>query len=160
MIAPVASLTKLTPLSPHSATARTNTVGAREAGCAPKKGVLRASRWSTTPALSSGRQLVLPGRDLGSVDRLAADLYTGVSRVPFAEDLRDELATRLEEFAAPEAARQLRERGSVRQEDKPVVREVLGRWRQTLGRAPFGETLWDLQTELGKGLSRTLHPAD
>jgi hypothetical protein len=91
---------------------------------------------------------------------LAVDVYTGVSKVPFAEDLCEELAARLERFAAPEAARQLRERGSVRQEDKPVVREVLGRWRQTLGTAPFGETLWDLQTELGRGLSCTLHPAD
>jgi hypothetical protein len=69
----------------------------------------------------------------GSDDGLAAEVYTGVSKVLFAEDLCEELAARLERFAAPDAARQLRECRSVRQEDKPVVREVLSRWRQLSG---------------------------
>jgi len=84
-----------------------------------------------------------------------------VSRVTLAEELCDELAAKLEGFAAPEAARQIRERRSVRQEDKPVVREVLGRWRQSLGTGPLAEQLWELQTELGRGLARTLQtPSD
>jgi len=89
------------------------------------------------------------------------DVYTGVSGVAFAEDLCEELAARLERFAAPDAARRLRERRSVRQEDKPVVREVLGRWRQSRRTAPAAEQLWELQVELGRGLVPTLHaPAD
>jgi hypothetical protein len=76
-----------------------------------------------------------------------------VSKVPFAEELCDELVARLEEFAAPDAARQLRECHSVRMEDKPVVREVLGRWRHSVGTAPYAEELWALEAELGRGLA-------
>ena len=95
------------------------------------------------------------------MDGLAADLYTGVSRVPFSQELRDELVARLDRFAAPDVARHLRDRGCVRQEDKPVVREVLGRWRQSLGTAPSAEQLWELQAELGRGLTPTWPaPAD
>src|SRR5262249_7113506 len=87
------------------------------------------------------------------VASLGVNVYTGVSRVLFDEGLCDELAGRLERFGAPDAARQLRDSRSVRQENKPVVREVVGRWRQSLGTAPFAEQLWDLERELGRGLA-------
>lgn len=91
----------------------------------------------------------------GRVRRLAVDLYTGVSKVPLAEELCDELVARLDGFAAPEAARHLRDCRSVRQEDKLVVREVLSRWRHSLGTTPLAEQLWELQTELGRGHSHS-----
>jgi hypothetical protein len=83
---------------------------------------------------------------------VAVDVYTGVSRVSVAEEVCDQLAERLERFGAPGAARRLRERHLIRQEDRPVVREVLGRWRQSLGTVPLAERLYEFQEELGKGL--------
>jgi hypothetical protein len=92
---------------------------------------------------------------------VAVDVETRVSGVLFAENLREELASRLDRFAAHGAAQRVRQRGWVRQDDKPVVREVLARWRQSLGPAPVAETLWELQAELGRGLTRSLYtPVD
>jgi hypothetical protein len=67
--------------------------------------------------------------------------------------LCDELAERLEQFGAPDAASRLRERSSVVQADKPVVREVLSRWRQSVATEPFAQELYELQVEVGKGLA-------
>ena len=70
-----------------------------------------------------------------------------------AEELCEELAARLDLFGAPDAATRLRGGGSIVRADKPVVREVLCRWRQSVATEPFAEELWELQVEVGKGLT-------
>jgi hypothetical protein len=89
----------------------------------------------------------------GNFHGLAVDVFIGRARVSVSEGLCDGLAARLEAFGAPDAASRLRERHAVVQSDKPVVREVLGRWRQSVGTAPVSEELYDLQVEMGKGLA-------
>jgi hypothetical protein len=64
--------------------------------------------------------------------------------------LCEELAARLERFAAPDVAARLRKRELLLQSDKPVVREVLGRWRQHVKAGSLAEELWELQIELGE----------
>jgi hypothetical protein len=80
------------------------------------------------------------------------DVSIGRARVSVSDELRNELVARLEQFGAPDAARRLRDRGSVVQADKPVVREILGRWRQSVGTEPVAKELYELQVEMGKGL--------
>jgi hypothetical protein len=68
------------------------------------------------------------------------------------EALCEELTARLQSFGAPDAAKNLREHDSIVRADKPVVREVLRRWRQSVATEPLAQQLWDIQVEVGKGL--------
>jgi len=43
---------------------------------------------------------------------------------------------------------------SIRTEDKPVVREVLGRWRRSTDPTLFPAALAELQQQLGRDLQR------
>jgi len=81
-------------------------------------------------------------------DGLVVDVYTGEARVSVQDDLYEELTVRLDRFAAPDAARRLQDDRFIRREDKPVVREVLARWRRSVGTEPVAEQLWELQTRL------------
>ena len=83
---------------------------------------------------------------------LAVDVCTGEAKVSVPDDLYEELSARLDRFGAPDAARRLQEGRSILREDKPVVREVLGRWRRSVATEPVAEELWELQTKLGRGL--------
>jgi hypothetical protein len=66
--------------------------------------------------------------------------------------LYEELSARLDRFGAPDAARRLQEGRSILREAKPVVREVLSKWRRSVGTEPVAEQLWELQTKLGRRL--------
>jgi len=61
---------------------------------------------------------------------------------------------RLARFGAPDAAERLLGHRAIRSEDKPVVREVIGRWLRTAGAAEFELELIQLQTLLRHELER------
>jgi hypothetical protein len=65
--------------------------------------------------------------------------------------LGEELAQRLEDFGAPDAAERLRQYGTIHLEDKPVVREVLGRWQRSVGSEQSAEL-----TELDRRLAQDI----
>jgi hypothetical protein len=65
------------------------------------------------------------------------------------------LAQRLARFGAPDAAGRLREGRSLRLEDKPVVREVLGRWLRSVGPDQFASELVELHRQLGNDMERS-----
>jgi hypothetical protein len=83
---------------------------------------------------------------------LAIDIFTGTSTVALPEALCQELAMRLAQFGAPDAAERLLGHRSIRTEDKPVVREVLGRWLRTAGTDDFASELASLRRRLGREL--------
>jgi hypothetical protein len=81
------------------------------------------------------------------------DVFIGRAKVSVPDEVCEGLAARLELFGAPDAAARLRKQRSVARADKPVVREVLCRWRQSSDIKQFAEELWKLQVEVGKGLT-------
>jgi hypothetical protein len=85
---------------------------------------------------------------------VAIDVYTGTATVALPDGAHEELARRLAEFGAPDAAERLRTLGSIRHEDKAVVREVLGRWLRSIGPERFGDELTELRDRLGQDIER------
>jgi len=85
---------------------------------------------------------------------LAIDISTGTGSVALPEAICEELALRLVDFGAPDAAERLLDHRSIRTEDKPVVREVLGRWLRSARRVEFELELLQLQQRLGRDLDR------
>ena len=65
-----------------------------------------------------------------------------------------QLAERLDNFGAPDAAKRLRSNQSILPEDAPVAREVLGRWLKTLNDEQTASELNRARAQLG----RDLHP--
>jgi hypothetical protein len=86
---------------------------------------------------------------------LAINVFTGVNTVALPEALCQELAVRLAQFGAPDAAERLLGHRAIRTEDKPVVREVVGRWLRSTGADEFELELIQLQTLLRRELERT-----
>ena len=85
---------------------------------------------------------------------LAIDVHTGSATVALREYVYDELARRLAQFGAPDAAERLLGRRAIRHEDKPVVREVLARWRRSAGDTEWDSELAELHGRLGRDLNR------
>ena len=86
--------------------------------------------------------------------RVTVEIATGSARVTLSDEECDELAQRLARFGAPDAAERLLGHHSIRIEDKPVVREVLGRWCRSTDPTLFPAALADLQEQLGRDLRR------
>lgn len=85
---------------------------------------------------------------------MTVEISTGGARVTLSDEECDELAQRLARFGAPDAAERLLGHHSIRTEDKPVVREVLGRWRRSTDPTLFPAALAELQQQLGRDLQR------
>jgi hypothetical protein len=89
---------------------------------------------------------------------LAVEISTGSAKFELSDQECDELARRLARFGAPDAAESLLGHHSIRTEDKPVVREVLGRWRRSVEPMGFSAALVELQEQLGRELWARKHP--
>jgi len=85
---------------------------------------------------------------------LPIEVHTGNARVPLSEDVYRELAQRLAAFGAPDAAERLLGHQAIRHEDKPVVREVIGRWLRSTVDERFGAQLAELYDCLGRDIRR------
>jgi len=83
---------------------------------------------------------------------LAVHIFTGTDTVALPEGICEELAVRLVDFGAPDAAERLLRDHSIRTEDKPVVREVLGRLLRSARFTEFELELMQLQQRLGRDL--------
>jgi len=108
----------------------------------------------STCAARPGSTRLCPAADEPRQSALAIDVFTGTSTVALPEALCQELAVRLAQFGAPDAAERLLGPRSIRTEDKPVVREVVGRWLRSGGADEFELELLRLQTLLGSELER------
>jgi hypothetical protein len=87
---------------------------------------------------------------------LAVEIHTGTANVQLPDDLYQELAERLSNFGAPDAAEQLRTQQAIRNENKPVVREVIGRWQRSGTPEASDAQLEDLANRLGGDVRRAL----
>jgi hypothetical protein len=88
--------------------------------------------------------------------RVTVEVLFGSGKVALSDEACDELARKLALFGAPDAAERLLGHRSIRNEDKPVVREVLARWRRSAA-ATFPPDLNELHARLGLDLRRNGH---